>query len=87
MIQDITIPITAPRVPAFAESMMPERAQTFGEGLWELLTEATEVLNPSLAEAASVCLSLIAVVLLISIVVFGIYGSGYDAAAFVYAQF
>ena len=68
MIQDITIPITAPRVPAFAESMMPERAQTFGEGLWELLTEATEVLNPSLAEAASVCLSLIAVVLLISIV-------------------
>ena len=26
-------------------------------------------------------------VLLISIVVFGIYGSGYDAAAFVYAQF
>ena len=68
MIQDITIPITAPRVPAFAESMMPERAQTFGEGLWELLTEATEVLNPSLAEAASVCLSLIAVVLLVSIV-------------------
>lgn len=63
-----TIPITAPKVPLSGEALMPKRAESFGEGLWELLSQAIGTLNPSLAEAASVCLSLIAVVLLISIV-------------------
>lgn len=62
------LPITAPRVPVSGEEMMPARARTFGEGLWELLSNAMGTLNPSLAEAAGVCLSLIAVVLLIGVV-------------------
>lgn len=62
-----TIPITAPKVPLSGESLMPKRAETFGEGLWELITQAIATLSPSLAQAAAVCLSLIAVVLLISV--------------------
>lgn len=65
---DGAIPITAPKVPVSGEALMPQRTETFGEGLWQLVTEVVGNLNPSLAEAASVCLSLIAVVLLISIV-------------------
>ncbi len=47
---------------------MPHRAETFGEGLWQLFSQAVGNLNPSLTEAACVCLSLIAVVLLVCLV-------------------
>lgn len=67
-IPDVTIPITAPPVPPSGEALMPKRAESFGEGLWELFSTLISQLNPSLAEAASVCLSLIALVLLISLV-------------------
>ena len=67
-ILDAVIPITAPKVPASGEALMPSRAETFGEGLWQLFTEAVGNLSPSLAEAGSVCVCLIAVVLLISVV-------------------
>lgn len=59
---------TAPQVPESAETLMPDTVDSFGEGLWELVKSAVPILQPAVAEAAKVCLSLIAVVLLISLV-------------------
>ena len=60
--------LEAPAVPLSGAELMPRRAETFGEGLWELTTEALGRLSPSLAEASAVCLSLLGVVLLISVI-------------------
>lgn len=59
--------ITAPQVPQSGEDLMPDRAESFGEGLWEIVKDAVGALRPDLAEASGICLSIIAVVLLISI--------------------
>jgi len=59
---------TAPEAPESAEIYMPEDTQTFGEGLWYVIKSAIRNLQPSLAEAAGVCLSLVAVVLLVSLI-------------------
>lgn len=67
MLTDI-IPITAPKVPGSGEIFMPDRADSFGEGLWELFVSVMGNLNPSIREASGVCLCLIAVVLLIALV-------------------
>lgn len=58
---------TAPNVPDGAEEYMPEDTETFAEGLWYIIKTAISKLQPSIAEAAGVCLSLIAVTLLVSI--------------------
>lgn len=60
--------ITAPAVPESGEELMPEKADTFGEGLWELCKDAVALIRPDLAEAAGICLSVIVSVLLVSIV-------------------
>ncbi len=59
--------ITAPRVPDSGAELMP-RAETFAEGLWELLSNALATLQPELREAGGVCLSVFVIVLLISLV-------------------
>lgn len=61
------VEITAPDVPRSGEELMPEDTQSFGEGLWQLVRNAMGSLRPDLAEASGVCLSAIAVVLLVSI--------------------
>ena len=58
---------TAPQVPDSAQEYMPEDTESFSEGLWFVLKSAISKLQPSLAEAAGVCLSLVAVVLLLSL--------------------
>lgn len=58
---------TAPNVPDGAEEYMPEDTESFSEGLWYVIKVAIAKLQPSMKEAAGVCLSLIAIILLISI--------------------
>lgn len=62
------IPITAPPVPDFGEALMPQETQTFGEGLHQLLDALLEQMAPNMTQGAQICLSLVAVVVLISLV-------------------
>lgn len=52
---------TAPTVPNSAEKYMPEHSESFSDGILELVEEAVKLLQPSIAAAAEICLSLIAV--------------------------
>lgn len=58
---------TAPPAPEGAQEFMPDETNSFGEGLWYVLKSAISKLQPSLTEAAGVCLSLFAIVLLVSV--------------------
>ncbi len=58
---------TAPTVPEAAQEYMPDSEETFAEGLLYILKKAISELAPELAKASSVCLSLIAVVLLLRV--------------------
>ncbi len=59
--------LTPPPVPQSGAGLMPEETVTFRDGLFELLRNALEYVHPELSEAAGICLSLIAVILLVSI--------------------
>ena len=58
---------TAPPVPSGAEEYMPPHTESFGEGLWKILKFAVSKMYPAFADAASVCFSVISVILLISL--------------------
>lgn len=58
---------TAPAAPEAAQQYMPSEQETFADGLWYILKSAVSALQPELADASGVCLSLIAIVLLVSI--------------------
>ncbi|MBO5867678.1 MAG: hypothetical protein J6Q54_02060 [Oscillospiraceae bacterium] len=58
----------APEVPQYAEKYMPENAETFSDGLWYVVKAALKELYPSLTEASGVCFSVLACVLLTSLV-------------------
>ena len=58
---------TAPAAPESAQPYMPQERETFAEGLWYIFRTAIAALEPELAEASGICLSLIAAVLLMSI--------------------
>lgn len=58
---------TAPQVPRSGENLMPEETTSFGEGLQELLENAIALIRPDIREASRVSLSLIAVVMIVSI--------------------
>lgn len=60
--------LTAPTVPEAGADVMPEKADTFGEGVWELFKAAVGLIRPDLKEAAGVCLGVVVVVLLVSVV-------------------
>lgn len=57
---------TAPTAPESAEDLMPADTESFAEGVWQILTEALTLLHPEIAKAGRICLSLIAILLLIS---------------------
>lgn len=59
--------ITAPGVPESGAEYMPSQTESFGEGLWELFKDAVSQIQPDLAEAAQVCMGVIAAVLLVSL--------------------
>ncbi len=58
---------TAPEAPESAQRYMPENIHSFGEDLWFVIKSAFSDLQPSLADAAGICLSAIAVVLLVTL--------------------
>lgn len=60
--------IIAPAVPATGAERMPDHAESFGEGLWQILQSALGAIHPDLAEASGISMSIIAVILLISVV-------------------
>lgn len=59
--------ITAPTVPESGRELMPESTASFGEGVLEIFKSATAVLLPDLREAADICVSTLAIVLLLSL--------------------
>ena len=59
---------TAPSAPESAQKYMPEDTETFSQGLWYIIKTAIGQLQPSLAQVCRSCLSVIAVVLLLSLV-------------------
>jgi len=59
---------TAPPAPEAAAPYMPDEQETFAEGLWYILKTAIKDLYPNLASASGMCLSLIAAVLLLSVI-------------------
>ncbi|MBE6983356.1 MAG: hypothetical protein E7435_03645 [Ruminococcaceae bacterium] len=73
LVSILTVPVsamefTAPAVPDGGKEVMPEQYETFGEGLWYIIRTALGALQPSFRTACGVCLSLIAVTILITVV-------------------
>ncbi len=60
-------PFSAPAVPEGAVEYMPQENETFAQGIWYILKTAVAKLQPELAGASKVCLSLITAVLFFSI--------------------
>lgn len=60
--------LEAPAPPESAARLLPKEADSFGEGLWNVLREAAEFVSPSLTEAAGCCLRVFGVVLLTAMV-------------------
>ena len=59
---------TAPQVPQSGAWVMPENTDSFGDALWTLVNNALDKLHPEFSEAASVSVSVLAVILLICII-------------------
>ena len=48
---------SAPAAPESAEEFLPKEADTFAEGLWNVLKAAVSAMEPSLAGAVKSCVS------------------------------
>lgn len=75
---------TAPTVPDSAQDLMPVHKETFWEGVLEIFGNALTDLQPKFITACGVCVSLIAVVMLVSVTE-GFVKAGKQAFAFVAA--
>jgi len=58
----------APTAPEPAQKYMPENTDSFSDGLWYIIKEAMSQFMPNLKDASKICVSLIAVMLLISVI-------------------
>lgn len=58
----------APPPPQSAAQYLPGEADSFGEGLWNVLRTAVQTLNPSLSEASRCCLRLFCVSMLVGLI-------------------
>ena len=58
----------APTVPNSGEAYMPDDTQSFSAGLWSIVKEGISHIKPSIYDATGICLSIIASVILCSIV-------------------
>lgn len=54
----------APQVPDSAVGTMPDETATFSEGLWFIIKSGISKIRPDLTDAAGICLSIVAVVML-----------------------
>lgn len=73
LISVITVPVramefTAPSAPEAAEQYLPPETKSFGKDLWSIIKSAVYSLQPSLAEAIGICVTMIALMLLVSMV-------------------
>ena len=59
--------ITAPEVPESGQAYMPNTTDSFTEGLWYVIRSAVMAVKPSIATAAGLCVSVLAIVLLTSL--------------------
>lgn len=59
---------TAPPVPDSSAEWMPDKPDTFTEGLLEIMSQVLPKIQPSLSEGLGTCVRIVAVVLLISMV-------------------
>ena len=59
---------SAPPPPDSAAELMPKAADTFAEGLWNVLAAGVKLVSPSLSEAARCCLRVLGAALLIALV-------------------
>lgn len=58
---------SAPEAPKSAQEYMPENTETFSEGLWQIIKAAISQLQPGIAEASGVCVSMIAIVVVVGL--------------------
>lgn len=58
--------LSPPKAPEQVQELMPAETESFGEGLWFVLTSALKALEPELAACCGVCLSVMAAVMLSS---------------------
>lgn len=65
--QAAALDITAPTVPESGRELMPENTESFGQGVLQILRSALDVLRPDIGEAAGICVSILAVILLLSL--------------------
>lgn len=61
------VDFTAPEAPAEAQEYMPDKSQTFSEGLCFIIKKALEKTQPVLVQTAGTCLSVICIIILCSI--------------------
>ncbi len=61
------VEFTAPEAPDHVQDLMPAQQESFAGDIWKILKSALETLGPSLAEAAHICLCVMAVVMLTSL--------------------
>ena len=59
--------VTVPTVPESGEDWMPESPDSFAQGLWELVKSAIGLIHPDIQQAASICMRVFGMVLLLSI--------------------
>lgn len=69
----LALPVSAqelepPEAPPSAQQYMPDDTESFTDGLWYVIKTAIQNLGPSLTEASRACLSVMAVVLLVSLI-------------------
>jgi len=72
---------TAPEAPESAKPLLPVEQESFGRDLWHIIKTAIGTLEPNVAQAAGTCLSLIALVMLVS-VLYQMPGKASGAAEF-----
>ena len=52
---------TAPEAPPKAQQVMPDEAESFGEGLRYIIRSAIDIIQPSITQALGICVSMIAI--------------------------
>ena len=59
--------LTAPSVPNDVQDLMPQDTQSFGEGLWYVISSGIRAFQPEIASGARICLTVMACVMLTSL--------------------
>ena len=61
------VSFTVPTAPASAQEYMDDNSESFSEGLWHIICQASKTLQPSITEATATCAGAVAVCVLISL--------------------